>query len=84
MNVLMIRDAAIAAASRTALSEAPNQGQYLMRRLDSDLPQLASYQVRELDAEGLVGFKVLSQLPGLGFWQPTLSEVRVYAAEERI
>ena len=84
MNVLMIRDAAISAASRAALSEAPSQGHYLLRLLDSTLPQLASFQVEQLNEPGLIGFEVVSRLPGLGFWQPEISRVRVYAAKEQI
>lgn len=84
MNSLMIRDAAISAASRTALSEAPSQGQYLMRMLESDLPHLASFEIRQFDESNLVGFEIASKLPGVGLWQPSLGTVRVYAAKEHI
>lgn len=84
MNSLMIRDAAISAASRAALSEAPSQGQYLMRMLQSDLPHLASFEIRQFDESNLVGFEIASKLPGVGLWQPSFGTVRVYAAKEHI
>ena len=84
MNALMIRDAAVNAASRAALSEAPNQNQYLMRMLESDLPHLASFEVRFLKKSNLVGFGIASKLPGIGFWEPSLGSVVVYAAKEHI
>lgn len=84
MNALMIRDAAIAAASQAALSESPSQRHYLLRLLDSNLPQLASYEVRELSQPGLVGFGVTSYLPSIGLWQPEIGRISVFATKERI
>jgi hypothetical protein len=84
MNTLMIRDASISAAARAALSEAPPQRQYLLRLLDTNLPQLATYEVGPLDQGGLVGFEVISRLPALGLWQPEMGRVIVFAAKERI
>lgn len=84
MNTLMIRDAAISAASRAALSESPGQRQYLLRLLESNLPQLASYEVRELREDGLVGYEVATSLPAIGLWQPQIGKISVFAAKERI
>lgn len=84
MNTFLIRDAAIAAASKAALRDAPSQRHYLLRLLDTNLPHLASFEVRELNETGLVGFEVASQLPGLGLFEWELSRVRVYAAKEQL
>lgn len=84
MNTMLIRDAAITAASRQALSEARPQQEYLMRMLENNLPHLANFEVDEISREGLVGYSVAARLPGLGLWQPQWGRVSVFAAKERI
>jgi len=79
MNTLIIRDAAIEAAQRSALAESPSQKEYLLRLLDERLPQLANYKVTEIGTTNTVGFKVLASLPGMGFL-PILEPVVIVAA----
>lgn len=83
-NTLLIRDAAVEAAARLALPEAPSQQPFLRRLLDDRLPELADYQIGELQGDGLVGYRVEATLPLLGFLDVFSSGVEVLVAKESI
>lgn len=83
-NTLLIRDAAIEAAARAALPEAPSQLPYLRRLLDDRLPMLASFDVQPLEQSGLVGFRVVSFNPVLGLLQTTANKTEVLVAKEEL
>ena len=81
-NTLQIRDAAVEAAARLALPEAPSQQPFLRRLLDDRLPELARYEIRELSGESLVGYQIEASLPLLGFLDLLPSRTEVLVARE--
>lgn len=83
-HTLMIRDAAISAAAKAGRIHAPEQNKYLLKLLDSSLPDLASYQVTPLGVDGFVGVRVTSQLPGFGFLEPPQVTIQALAPKERV
>ena len=83
-HTLMIRDAAITAAAKAGRIQAPEQNKYLLKLLDSSLPDLASYQVTPLGVQGFVGVSVTSQLPGFGFLAPPQVTIQALAPKERV
>lgn len=83
-HTLMIRDAAITAASSASRYAAPDQSRYLLKLLDSSLPDLASYEVKPMGLGNFVGISVASQLPGFGFLQPPAITVQAIAPKERV
>ena len=82
VNTMIIRDAAIEAASRSALAEGQGQREYLMRLLDESLPTLASYQIEESITPQFIGYRVSAQLPGLGVIPFSMANVEVSATRE--
>ena len=83
-HTLMIRDAAISAASRAGRVAAPEQNRYLLRLLDQNLPDLASYQLTPLGTGEFVGVRITSQLPGFGFISPPEISIQAIAPKERV
>lgn len=83
-HTLMIRDAAIAAASKAGRIQAPEQNKYLLKLLDSSLPELASYEITPLGVDGFVGVGITSQLPGFGFLAPPAVSIQALAPHERV
>ena len=83
-HTLMIRDAAIAAASKAGRVSAPEQNKYLLRLLDQNLPDLATYEVSPLGTGEFVGVRITSQLPGFGFIQPPAISIQAIAPKERV
>ena len=83
-HTLMIRDAAITAASKAGRFSAPEQNQYLLRLLDENLPDLASYDIRPLGSGNFVGVQISSQLPGFGFIEPPQVTIQAIAPKERV
>ncbi|MCF8528685.1 MAG: hypothetical protein K9G13_02100 [Aquiluna sp.] len=81
-HVLIIRDAAISAASKAALKDSPSQDRYLLKLLDDSLPELASYQVEGFGSERLVGVRIHGYIPGLGVL-PSFGEFDVDVAATR-
>ena len=67
-NTLLLRDAVVEASNRASRAEAPKQLPYLLRRIETELPHLAGYEIDELARDGKVGFKVRASSPGLGFF----------------
>lgn len=83
-NTLLIRDAAVNAASRLALPESPSQQPYLRQLLDDSLPELAGVEINELETEHLVGYRIVSSLPLFGFLNFLDSDAEVLVAKEKI
>lgn len=83
-NTLLIRDAAIEAAARAALPDAPSQQPYLRRLLDDRLPMLASYEITQIERSGFIGFRISSSQPALGLLQVAPSKSEVLVAKEQI
>jgi hypothetical protein len=83
-HTLMIRDAAISAASKAGRFNAPEQNQYLLRLLDENLPDLASYQVSPLGLGNYVGVNITSRLPGFGFIEMPAISIQAIALRERV
>jgi hypothetical protein len=83
-HTLMIRDAAISAASNAGRVNAPEQNRYLLRLLETSLPDLASYEVSPLGTGNFVGVNIRSQLPGFGFIQPPVIQIQAIAPRERV
>ncbi len=83
-HTLMIRDAAITAASKAGRVSAPEQNKYLLRLLNQNLPDLATYEVSPLGAGEFVGVRITSQLPGFGFIQPPAISIQAIAPKERV
>lgn len=83
-NSLLIRDAAIEAAARAALPQAPDQLPYLRRLLDDRLPLLASFEIEQLRNTGLVGFRIVSSNPVLGLLQSAPERTEVLVAKEEL
>lgn len=83
-NTLLIRDAAIEAAARLALPDSPSQQPYLQRLLDDRLPELADFEIRELEMDGLVGYEVVARAPMIGFLDIFQTEAEVLVAKEKL
>lgn len=83
-NTLLIRNAVIDAASKAALSEAPNQQRYLLRLLDTNLPHLAGFEVDASTNGEFLGFRARTILPGFGLFADLSDEVVVYGAKESL
>lgn len=83
-HTLMIRDAAISAAAKAGRIHAPEQNKYLLKLLDSSLPDLASYEVKPIGVDGFIGVSVKSQLPGFGFLAPPPVTIQALAPIERV
>jgi hypothetical protein len=83
-HTLLVRDAAISAASKAGRVSAPEQNQYLLRLLDQNLPDLASYQVNPLKMGSFVGVDISSQLPGFGFIEMPAISIQAIAPKERV
>ena len=83
-HTLMIRDAAISAAAKAGRVQAPEQNKYLLKLLDSSLPDLASYELSPIAVDGFVGVSVKSQLPGFGFIAPPPASIQALAPKERV
>jgi hypothetical protein len=82
-HTLIIRDAAVKAASSSALAETPGQQKYLLKLLKQSLPMLSNYEVQQFGDDRFLGYRVKAQVPGLGFigelWP---IEVQAVAARE--
>ncbi len=83
-NTLLIRDAAIEAAARLALPDSPSQQPYLQRLLDDRLPELADFEIRELELDGLVGYELVARAPLIGFLDIFRTEAEVLVAKEKL
>lgn len=83
-HTLLIRDAAVSAASQAARFDAPEQNRYLLKMLQNSLPDLASYEVSGLGVGEFVGVSVRSQLPGFGLLLPPAVTVAAMAPKERV
>jgi hypothetical protein len=83
-HTLVVRDAAISAASNAGIFNAPEKNRYLLRLLNENLPDLASYDIRSLDEGSFVGVEVVSQLPGFAFLAPPSVTIRAIAPRERV
>ena len=84
-HTLIIRDAAIRAASNSALAETPGQQKYLLKLLKQSLPMLANYDVRQLGDSRFIGYRIRAELPGLGYIGELFAiEVQAIAAREVI
>lgn len=83
-HTLMIRDAAITAASSAGRVDAPEQNKYLLKLLDISLPDLASYEVSPMGVPGFVGVSVTSRLPGFGFIKLPEVQIQAIAPRERV
>ncbi len=83
-NTLLIRDAAIEAAARLALPDSPSQQPFLQRLLDDRLPELADFEIRELESDGLVGYELVARAPLIGFLDIFQTEAEVLVAKEKL
>ena len=83
-HTLMIRDAAISAAARAGRVQAPEQNKYLLKLLDSSLPDLASYQLSPISVDGFVGVSVVSELPSFGLIPAPQVRIEALAPRERV
>ena len=83
-HTLLIRDAAIASVSKAGRIQTPEQNKYLLRLLDSSLPDLARYEIETFDTGQYVGVNIVSRLPGFGLMAPPISSVQVIAPKERV
>ena len=81
-NTILLRDAAIEAASRAARFGSPSQRPYLLRRIESDLPMLSSVQIDEVATNGSIGYQVVGKTLGLGFLPGGEVSVRAVVAKE--
>ena len=81
-HVLVIRDAAITAASKEALAKSPGRDKYLMKLLKDSLPLLATFEIEQFGNEKLVGVKVIANLPELGML-PSAGRYEVSVAATR-
>lgn len=81
---LIIRDAAITAASRAAKAESVNQYPYLMRMLNNSLPALANYDANISQQGDYIKVNVTSKLPGFGFIEPPTINYSALAARETV
>lgn len=83
-NTLLIRDAAIDAATRAALPQAPSQLPYLRRLLDDRLPMLAKFEIQPLEQSGLIGYRVSALNPVLGLIPTQAIQTEVLVAKEEL
>jgi len=83
-NTLLIRNAAVNAASRLALPDSPTHQPYLQRLLDDSLPELARFEITELEEGNLVGYRIVSTLPLFGFVDYLAADSEVLVAKETI
>lgn len=83
-NTLLIREAAIEAASRLSLPDAPSQQPYLRRLLDDSLPELADYEIEEHVSDSLVGYTIRVSQPLIGFLGIGNARAEVLVAKETI
>ena len=81
---LIIRDAAVTAASRAAKAESVNQYPYLMRMLNNSLPALANYDANISQQGDFMRVNVTSKLPGFGFIEPPMINYSALAARETV
>lgn len=82
---LVMRDAAIDAASKSARFGSENQNQYLLRRLDLAIPELANFRVSTSSDGQLSHVAVDYSLPGFGLLGDfNLGRLSVAAATERL
>ena len=81
---LIIRDAAITAASRAAKAESVNQYPYLMRMLNNSLPALANYDASISQQGDFMRVNVTSKLPGFGFIETPMFNYSALAARETV
>ena len=81
---LIIRDAAITAASRAAKAESVDQYPYLMRMLKNTLPSLANYEVDITQQGEFVRVNVTTRLPGFGFIETPVINQSALAARETV
>ncbi len=81
---LVIRDLAIESASKLANYGASSQREYLLRRLELSLPQLAGFQVSEQKGDALTQITVQYSIPSLGLMGEPTGQISVQAATERL
>ena len=81
---LVIRDLAIDAATDLATYGAPSQREYLLKRLRTSLPELASFEVAESKGSTYAAISVQFGLPGLGLLGVGNGRIDVQAATERL
>ena len=81
-NTLLIRDAAITAANKAALKNSSAQDRYLLKLLQDNLPDLASYSVRGFGDERILGIEITGVLPGFGSL-PAFNTIDVKVAATR-
>jgi len=82
---LVMRDAAIDAASNSARFGSESQHDYLLKRLDISIPELASFKVSQ-GSDGQLSHVVVDySLPGFGLMgEFNLGRLSVAAATERL
>jgi len=83
-NTLLLRNAAMEAASMAVLHGAPSQQPYLLRLLETNLPELASFDVTQEGSSDLVSLKAQARLPGFGMFDPIGKQVVVAGARESL
>jgi len=81
---LVIRDHAIDSASKLARYGSLSGEQYLLKRLDVALPQLARFEVDQYRGPLLSQVRVSYSIPGLGMVPGTTGVIQVAAATERL
>lgn len=81
---LVIRDLAIDAATDLATYGAPSQRDYLLKRLRTSVPELASFEVSESKGSNYAQVSVKFGLPGLGLLGVGNGQLDVQAATERL
>ena len=81
---LVIRDLAIEAATDLATYGAPSQREYLLKRLRTSLPELASFEVTESKGSNYAQISVRYGLPGFGLLGVGNGQIDVQAASERL
>lgn len=82
---LVMRDAAIDAASKSARFGSENQHDYLLKRLDISIPELASFEVSQQRDDRFSHVAVDYSLPGFGLLgNLNLGRLSVAAATERL
>ena len=81
---LVIRDLAIDAATDLATYGAPSQRDYLLKRLRTSVPELASFEVSESKGSNYAQVSVKFGLPGLGLLGVGNGQIDVQAATERL
>ena len=82
---LVMRDAAIDAASKSARFGSENQHDYLLKRLDISIPELATFKVNQGNDGQLSHVVVDYSLPGFGLLgDVNLGRLSVAAATERL